>query len=67
MTVCQVLLTGIHPVSVQQVTVLHTNKRNLANNTGGAGEESTMGITNFHLRKSQVRKWWKIGLNQTLI
>ena len=26
-----------------------------------------MGIRNFHLRWSQVRKWWKIGLSQTLI
>ena len=26
-----------------------------------------MRITKFHLRRSQVRKWWKGGLNQTLI
>jgi len=26
-----------------------------------------MGIMNFHLRRSQVRKWRKISLSQTLI
>jgi hypothetical protein len=31
------------------------------------GAKSTMGIRNFNLRRCQVRKWEKIGLNQSLI
>ena len=39
-------------------------KCNFSNNTGGT--KSTMAIGNFNLRRSQVRKTSKIGLNQFL-
>jgi hypothetical protein len=38
---------------------------NLANNIGGW--PPTMGIRNFNLWRSQVRKWGTIGLNQSLV
>jgi hypothetical protein len=40
-------------------------ERNLANNigVGRRGEESTMGIRNFNLRRNEVRNMEKIGLN----
>jgi hypothetical protein len=41
------------------------HKHNSAKNTGEGGK-STMGIRNFNLPRSQVRKRGKIGLNQSL-
>ena len=40
--------------------------RNLANKFVGREAKSTMGISNFNLWKIQVRKMWKILLNQSL-
>jgi hypothetical protein len=31
---------------------------------GGGGAKSRMDVRNFNLSRSQVKKWWKIGLNQ---
>jgi hypothetical protein len=33
---------------------------------GGDGAKSTSGIKNFNLRRSQLRKKWKIGQSQSL-
>jgi len=46
------------------------HRHNLAKNTGeggGWGAKSTMGIRNFNLLRSQIRKREKIGLNQSII
>jgi hypothetical protein len=46
------------------------HQRNLANNIGGwggGGGKASMVITNFNLRRSQVRKRGKVGLNRSFI
>lgn len=43
------------------------HRRNLANDVGGGGAKSTMGIRNVNLRRIQMRKTGKIRLNQSLI
>ena len=42
-------------------------KKKLGNKFRGVGTKSTVGIRNFNLRRSQVRKRGKIGLNQSVI
>ena len=46
----------------------YSHRRNFVINIwGGGGAKSTMGIRNFNLRMSELRKTFKIGQSQSLV